>query len=118
MVTGDDELDDALNVSVLTVGELRRGVLKLGIGQKKSMLQNFVDEMIVEYGDRIWPIDLSIIEAWAQLAEAYRKAGVVVGISDELIAATALVHDFTLVTRNVRHFEHSGCRVVSPWGGV
>jgi predicted nucleic acid-binding protein len=38
-------------------------------------------------------------------------------VIDELIAATALVHDLTLVTRNVRHFEHSGCRLLSPWSG-
>jgi predicted nucleic acid-binding protein len=38
-------------------------------------------------------------------------------VIDELIAATALVHDLTLVTRNTRHFEHSGCRLLSPWSG-
>lgn len=117
-ISGDDldrDLDDALHVSVLTIGELRRGVLKLPDGRRRDGFRDFVDQTIADYGARILPIDLPVIEAWSILAERYRSTGISVGFADELIAATALVHDFTLVTRNLRHFEHSGCRMLSPW---
>lgn len=111
----DDDLDDRLHVSVLTIGEMRRGALRLGPDPRGMQLQDRIDGIVAEYGDRLVPVDLAVVERWAGLAEAYRSIGVTVGITDELLAASALVHDFTLVTRNVRHFEHSGCRSLSPW---
>lgn len=111
----DDALDDRLHVSVLTIGEMRRGALRLGPDARGSVLQNRIDGIIAEYGDRLLGLDLAVVERWATLAEGYRSAGVSVGITDELLSATALVHDFTLVTRNVRHFDHSGCKLLSPW---
>jgi toxin FitB len=107
--------DGDLNISVLTIGEMRRGALKLAEGQRRALLDTFISQTVAAYGSRVMPIDLPVIEAWSELAERYRRAGVVVGFTDELIAATAIAHDLTVVTRNVRHFEHSGCRVLSPW---
>ncbi|MGK2911680.1 MAG: type II toxin-antitoxin system VapC family toxin [Sphingobium sp.] len=111
----EDVMDDRLHVSVLTIGEMRRGALRLAADPRGVILQARIEGIIAEYGDRLIPVDLAVVERWALLAEVYRTAGVTVGITDELLAATALVQDFTLVTRNVRHFERSGCRVLSPW---
>ena len=113
----DDDFDDRLNISVLTIGEMRRGAWRLGSDPRGVLLQARIDGIVAEYGDRLVAIDLAVVERWATLAEAYRSAGVNVGITDELLAATALVHDLALVTRNVRHFEPSGCRLLSPWSG-
>lgn len=107
--------DDKLHLSVLTIGEMRRGVVRLGADPRASVLRERIDCIIADYGDRLIAADLAVMERWATLAEAYRSAGLNVGITDEILAATALVHDLTLVTRNVRHFKHSGCRVLSPW---
>lgn len=111
----DDDFDDRLHVSVLTIGEMRRGALRLGPDPRGALLQERIDGIVAEYGDRLLPVDLAVVECWAKLAEAYRSRGVSVGITDELLAASALVHDFTLVTRNLRHFEQSGCLALSPW---
>lgn len=111
----DDDFDDRLHVSVLTIGEMRRGALRLGSDPRARLLQDRIDGIVADYGDRLVPVDLAVVECWARLAETYRSRGVTVGITDELLAASALVHDFTLVTRNLRHFEHSGCRALSPW---
>jgi predicted nucleic acid-binding protein len=73
-------------------------------------------ELIIRFDERILPVDLDVTERWASLAEAQRAAGRASEMTDELIAATAHVHGLTVVTRNVRHFESSGCRVLSPWG--
>ena len=112
---GLDYADSDLHVSVLTIGEMRRGALKLAEGRRRSLLGTFISQTVAAYGSRLLPVDLPVIEAWSELADRYRREGVVVGFTDELIAATALVHDLTIITRNIRHFEHSGCRVLSPW---
>jgi predicted nucleic acid-binding protein len=113
----DDEIDDRLHVSVLTIGEMRRGALKLDHGRRRDVLEAAIEGIVADYRDRLLAVDLDVAERWAVLADEYRKQGVSVGLTDELIAATALVHGQVLVTRNVRHFEQSGCRILSPWSG-
>ena len=111
----EDDFDDRLHLSVLTIGEMRRGVLRLEPDPRAAILQDRIVGILAEYDDRLIPVDLAVVERWARLAEVYRTSGVTVGITDELLAATALVHDLTVVTRNVRHFEYSGCKLLSPW---
>lgn len=111
---GDQLLSD-LHLSVITVGELRRGIVRLEPGRRRDDLDFWLEDLILRYDQRILPVDLDVTERWASLAEAQRAAGRASEMTDELIAATAHVHGLTVVTRNVRHFEHSGCRVLSPW---
>jgi predicted nucleic acid-binding protein len=110
-----DQLLSDLHISVITVGELRRGIVRLEPGRRRDDLDFWLEHMILRYDQRILPVDLAVTERWATLAELNRAAGRTSEMTDELIAATAHVHGLTVVTRNVRHFEHSGCRVLSPW---
>ncbi len=110
-----DQLLSDLHLSVITVGELRRGIVRLEPSHRRDDLDFWLEDMIFRYDQRILPVDLAVTERWASLAEANRSAGRASEMTDELIAATAHVHGLTVVTRNVRHFEHSGCRVLSPW---
>lgn len=114
-VSQASDLDDGFYISVLTIAEMRRGALKLESGVRREQIELRLRDLIVEYGDRILAVDLGVAEQWARVAEFYRQTGRSVGLVDELLAATALTHDLTLVTRNVRHFENSGCRLLSPW---
>lgn len=111
-----DQLLSDLHLSVITVGELRRGIVRLESGRRRDDLDFWLADLVLRYGERILPVDLDVTERWAALAEAARSAGRPSEMTDELIAATAHVHGLTIVTRNVRHFEHTGCRVLSPWG--
>lgn len=113
-----DQLPSDLHLSVITVGELRRGIVRLEPGRRRDELDFWLADLILRYDDRILPIDLDVTERWASLAEANRSAGRATPMAEELIAATAHVHGLTIVTRNVRHFEDSGCRVLAPWGGT
>lgn len=110
-----DQLPTDLHLSVISVGELRRGIVRLEPGRRRDDLDYWLAQLILRFDDRILPIDLDVTERWAALAEAQRAAGRPADLTDELIAATAHVHGLTIVTRNVRHFEHTGCRVLSPW---
>lgn len=111
----NNQLLTDLHLSVITIGELRRGIIRLEPGRRRDDLDFWLAQVVLRFGDRILPIDLEVTDRWAALAEAQRAAGRTADMSDELIAATAHVHGLSVVTRNVRHFEHSGCRVVSPW---
>ena len=110
-----DQLLSDLHLSVITVGELRRGIVRLEPGRRRDDLDYWLTDLILRYGARILPVDLEVTERWASLAETARTLGRPSEMTDELIAATAQVHGLTVVTRNLRHFEHSGCRLLSPW---
>ena len=112
-LTGQSPSD--LHISVLTIGEIRKGLLRLDPGSRRSDLGDWLDTAVTAFEDRILAVDTRVAEAWAQVNTRHRAQGAVVDVIDELIAATALAHDLTLVTRNVRHFDQTGCRLFSPW---
>ncbi|CAN5231710.1 type II toxin-antitoxin system VapC family toxin [soil metagenome] len=107
--------DEGFHLSLLTLGELRHGAIKLGDDVKRKGLEKFIDGVIAFYDDRILPIDRAIAETWARLRFDLKGKGATIGAIDELIAATALANDLTVVTRDVRHFGPAGCKLVSPW---
>lgn len=102
-------------LSALTVGEMRRGTDAMAPGRQRSQLEAVQTLLVTKHAARIFPVDLEVSLRWASLSLANRLVGRNVGVIDELVAATALVHDMTVVTRNTRHFEHSGCKILSPW---
>ena len=104
-----------LYLSVLSLGELRRGVVALPVGPRRSALEAWLAELLVQFSERTLVVDQGVASAWADIMLIHRATGRAVGTVDQLIAATALTHGLTVVTRNVRHFEPSGCKVVCPW---
>lgn len=105
--------DECLYFSVLGVGEIRRGIEKLAVSEQRSLLLTWLEhELIPWFGERLLAIDLAVAERWGRLlAEAGRPLPTV----DSLLAATALVHDLTVVTRNATDFALPGVRVLNPW---
>ena len=110
-----DRNDQFLWISVLTLGELRYGMLLLPAGPKRDMLQAWIAQTQLAYAPRTLNVDAGVALAWSEVAARHRTALRTVSAADELIAATAIVHDLTVVTRNVRDFEASGCKLLSPW---
>ena len=101
-----------LFLSVLTVGELRRGVAakRRSDPDAAAHIAAWVDDLETNFADRILPIDTAIAKVWGELS-AHRSRPVV----DTLIAATALVHDLTLVTRNTEDVRGIAMSVIDPW---
>jgi predicted nucleic acid-binding protein len=101
-----------VHISVLTLGELRKGVaLKRGRDPAgANQLAQWVDEIEAEYADRILSVDRVVARMWGELL-ASRPLPIV----DTLIAATALAHRLTLVTRNICDFAATGVEVHNPW---
>lgn len=98
-------------VSVVTVGEIERGIA----GQRHrnrpfaDALAAWLDALVGLYGERVLPVDLAVARRWGRLSAAVGHDG-----ADLLIAATAIEHGLTVVTRNVRHFEPAGVAVLDP----
>jgi predicted nucleic acid-binding protein len=110
------EIADAdLYLSVVTVGEIAKGVALLAAGKKKKALGSWLVGLESQFGDRILPIDVETARIWGEMTARAQKKGVVISVADGLLAATALRHGLHVMTRNTRHFEASGALVVDPW---
>lgn len=99
-------------LSVLTLGEIRRGI---ELQRRKSpaaaaALERWLHGLEMHYGDRILPISGAVAGTWGRLAPHQPLP-----VSDGLIAATALEHKLTVVTRNVPDFRRSGVNVLNPF---
>lgn len=112
-----DHLDPAsIYLSVITVGELRKGIEKLSDSSRKDELQNWLtDELLVRFRDRILVLDLDVMLVWGELVGRLERIGRPLGAIDSLIAALALVHSCSLVTRNEADFKDTGLNVTNPW---
>ncbi len=105
-----------LFLSVISVGEIRKGIDLLPASQKRTELQEWLDtELRAWFAGRILPVTEAIAERWGALSAAARKQGVTLAVADGIIAATALEHGLTLVTRNTKDFANLGVTLVNPW---
>ena len=110
-----DRRRDDLSISAIVLGEILYGVAKLNEGPRRARLQEFYAGLRIAFGDRVLPVTTPVAERWAHLRADYWRQGRTLALADGLIAATALVHDLTLWTRNTRDFEGTGVRLFNPW---
>lgn len=102
-----------LHLSVLTLGELRKGIHAMVADERKDRFSAWLETDIPRYfAGRILALDAAIADRWGRLCV---EAGRPLPAIDSLLAATALVHGLTLVTRNLGDFELPALRVVNPW---
>ena len=102
-------------LSVVSLGELAKGIALLPEGEKHRMLDFWLGMLEREFANRILNCDVSVARVWGQLTANAQLKGRVVAAADGLIAATAIHHGLRLVTRNVRHFQGIVPEVVDPW---
>ncbi|MCG8448472.1 MAG: type II toxin-antitoxin system VapC family toxin [Pirellulales bacterium] len=102
-------------LSVLTLGELKKGIDKLKASAKKKALTAWFDQLILAAQDRILTIDHETAIIWGEVTAKSEKQGKPIPAVDGLIAATALRHGLHLMTRNVAHFEPTGVMLINPW---
>ena len=103
----------SLVVDSVILGELRIGILALPAGRKRARLEQWLDEVVQLIECLPW--DAAVSRRWAKLVVQLKKKGQTMAVLDSMIAATALEHGLTLVTRNVRDFQQSGVKVVDPF---
>jgi len=109
-----DEL--SMYLSVITFGELRKGIEKLPDSKKKKELNRWVKEDLKHrFKNRILNINMKEVNKWGEILATAEKKGEPLPAIDSLIAATAQVHGLTVVTRNTQDMEGSGTEVINPW---
>ncbi len=105
--------DTPLFLSVITIGELRRGVEMIrrrGDNMQAAQLERWLEKLLLQFHDRILEFDAVAAEVWGRLRAPHPENEL-----DKQIAAIALVHDLTVVSRNTEHFVSSGVRLVNPF---
>ena len=99
-------------LSVIYIGEIRFGIGRLPPGASKQRLETWYAGLIPFFRGRFLQVDVAVAQRWGHLRGAVGRS---LSAADSLIAATALVHDLTVVTRNERHFDDLGVRFLNPW---
>ena len=106
----------SLYLSVLSIGEIQRGVERLAESQRKRELRQWLGQALMpRFADRLLPLNAEIMLVWGTLTARLEGQGRKMSAFDSLIAATALFHHLILVTRNEADFVNSGLSVVNPW---
>lgn len=107
--------EDRTYLSVLSLGELRKGIERLPEGAKRERLSAWLaDDLVDRFAGRILPVDVQVSDVWGRMVARAELVGRVVPGIDGLIAATALAHRLDVVTRNVAHFD-GVVDVINPW---
>ncbi len=112
-----DALDPtAVHLSVVTIGEIRKGIEKLPPSARKDALMAWLEhDLLVRFDGQIASITTNVMLRWGTLVGQLELQGRIIAAIDSLIAAIALEGDFTLATRNEQDFYGTGVRMINPW---
>lgn len=108
--------ESVLYLSVLTLGEIRKGVAGQVQGKRRTHLETWLEvDLQSRFSGRIVPIDSAIADRWGLLVAEAKRKGRVLAVIDGLLAATALHHNLTVVSRNASDFKDAQVQVLNPW---
>ena len=103
-------------VSVLTFGEIRRGVARMAAGQRRKTLEQWLRrELPAQFHDRVLSVDTEVALMWGELTAEGERVGRPLPTLDGLLLATAHVHALSIVTRNVGDFADRGVAIINPY---
>ncbi|GAB1539058.1 type II toxin-antitoxin system VapC family toxin [Scytonema sp. NUACC21] len=107
---------DSVYLSVITIGEIYKGIEKLPLSKRKTELHSWLnDELLIRFSNKILAIDINVMRTWGTLNGRLELNGQRMAAIDSLIAALALHEDFTLVTRNKADFQQACVKLINPW---
>jgi tRNA(fMet)-specific endonuclease VapC len=112
-----DSLDpDHVYLSMITIGEITKGIEKFPKSKRKQELHIWLKEdLLARFSGKIIPIENEVITEWGRLTARLELAGTPIPAIDSLIAATALTYSLALITRNVSDFDGSSVEIINPW---
>jgi predicted nucleic acid-binding protein len=108
--------ESLLHLSVLTLGEIRKGAALFPQDRRRTQLETWLEiDLQARFAGRILPINSAIADRWGLIAAEARRKGMTLPVVDGLLAATALHHNLTIVSRNVKDFVNTQVPVLNPW---
>ncbi|HXQ98698.1 MAG TPA: type II toxin-antitoxin system VapC family toxin [Candidatus Limnocylindrales bacterium] len=111
-----DSDEDRVYLSVITFAEIHHGIEEMHAGRRRDALISWLhDDLAARFGDRVLDVNMLVAKTLGAVMAQSRLKGVNLGVSDGFIAATAISHELTLVTRNKKHFERLNLPVLNPW---
>jgi predicted nucleic acid-binding protein len=112
-----DSLDPTtVHLSVITIGEIRKGIEKLPSSTRKEHLNAWLaNDLLLRFDGRIAAITTEVMLVWGELTGQLENAGRPLAAIDSLIAAIALAGPYCLATRNTDDFQHTGVLLINPW---
>jgi len=112
-----DRLDpNMIYLSVITIGELRKGIEKLPPSKRRDTVKEWLEgDLLLRFQGRILEITIEVMLIWGELTGRLEKQGRPITAIDSLIAATALGGNCHLVTRNEHDFQRAGVAIINPW---
>lgn len=112
----DDHDESSLYLSVVTLGEIQKGISQLGNRDRQDSLREWVqDARVARFSNRLLMLDADIMLHWGHVLGEQFRLGIALPVVDLLVVATAHVHRMTVVTRNVSDMERCGVPVTNPW---
>ena len=109
----------SLYLSVVSVGEFRKGFCLLPQGRRRMQLEQWFEQFLLPFfGTRILPVTQAIANRWGVLSAECHARGTPLNTADGMIAATALAHNLTLVTSNTKDFARLGVDLLDPWDAL
>ncbi|MDD2365710.1 MAG: type II toxin-antitoxin system VapC family toxin [Desulfuromonadaceae bacterium] len=113
----NEQDEQNLYLTVLTIGELQKGISKLPDSNRKDELQSWVEhDLTLRFTGRIIDINMEVVLIWGKMQGESENDGRTLPVMDSLIAATAIAHGMVVVTRNVKDIERCQVRICNPWG--
>ncbi len=112
-----DRLDeDRAFISVVSIAEIRRGIVQMDKGRKRDALAEWLaTDLQQRFDNRVIPVNGSVALAWGDMMGFAKRNGRNLSSMDGLIAATAMAHDLILATRNIKDFDGLGIDIIDPW---
>jgi toxin FitB len=105
-----------LFLSVITIGELKKGIEKLPNSRRKDLLDRWLmEDLPMRFHEHILPIDTDTMLLWGSLNARLEASGRPISAIDSLLASIAMQYQYMLVTRNSSHFEQTGILLLNPW---
>lgn len=112
----DEQEPSRLYLSVITIGEIRKGIEKLSDPRRKEKISTWLSShLLVRFDGRILPITTSVMLRWGELTGNLENKGIVLSAIDSFIAALALHEQLTIATRNTNDFRETGVALFNPW---
>lgn len=110
-----NQIEETLFLSVITIGEIQKGISNLVSSKKRNDLETWLHNLIIRYDGRILSLGTDEMLFWGDTIIKLEQKGRVLPFMDSLIAATALTHNLTLITKNESDFKNTGVKILNVW---